>query len=428
MSLPRWLERTLQWIFIVSIIFFTAPTPEEKDLKVEQVRAYTRRIEFDYLTWTFDALEVKWGEAALNTSDYLSLINQQQLVLQYIHIVTQIQMTEAQLSLIYSDPNLEEPEELAAPLREQLGELQNQQEQLAPVAEAILQEMVADVYHQYGFNFSGQPIPPVLYHSTPLPWALVVSPRDVIRQDANISLETDLDIEQQIALEAQVDQGLNVSSLVVPIGGVGVYPTMVAQTSNLNWLVEVISHEWMHNYLTLRPLGLLYESTPELRTMNETTANIAGKEIGAAVIERYFPQLAPPAVEDSGNGERQQPEAPAEDTPPPFDYRAEMHETRVKTDALLAAGKIEEAEEYMEQRRQFFWDNGYQIRKLNQAYFAFHGAYADEPLGAAGEDPVGAAVRLLRQQSSSLRDFVGAMAWLTSYDQLQKVLQANNSP
>ena len=49
----------------------------------------------------------------------------------------------------------------------------------------------------------------------------------------------------------------------------------------------------------------------------------------------------------------------------------------------------------MEQRRQLFVENGYYIRKLNQAYFAFYGAYADVPGGAAGEDPVGPAVRAL---------------------------------
>ena len=32
--------------------------------------------------------------------------------------------------------------------------------------------------------------------------------------------------------------------------------------------------------------------------------------------------------------------------PPPFDFRAEMHTTRVHADELLAAGKIEEAKIY----------------------------------------------------------------------------------
>ncbi len=99
-----------------------------------------------------------------------------------------------------------------------------------------------------------------------------------------------------------------------------------------------------------------------------------------------------------------------------------MHETRVVTDALLAEGKIEEAEAYMEQRRIIFVKHGYLIRKINQAYFAFYGAYADSPGGAAGEDPVGPAVRALREQSNSLADFVNTISWMTSFEQLQEAV------
>jgi hypothetical protein len=100
-----------------------------------------------------------------------------------------------------------------------------------------------------------------------------------------------------------------------------------------------------------------------------------------------------------------------------------MHETRITTDALLAEGRIEEAEAYMEERRQFFLANGYLIRKINQAYFAFYGAYADVPGGAAGEDPVGPAVRALREQSASLEEFVNRIAWMTSFEELQQAIQ-----
>jgi hypothetical protein len=108
-----------------------------------------------------------------------------------------------------------------------------------------------------------------------------------------------------------------------------------------------------------------------------------------------------------------------------------MNITRVTADKLLAEGKIEEAEEYMDSRRIVFWENGYRgLRKLNQAYFAFHGAYADEPGGAAGaaEDPVGEAVRLLRQQSASLEEFLTRISWVTSFDQLQEMVSAGSSP
>jgi hypothetical protein len=172
-----------------------------------------------------------------------------------------------------------------------------------------------------------------------------------------------------------VDQALNVSSLIVDIGGIGLYPTMVMQTSDLNYLTEVVAHEWIHNYLSLRPLGINYLTSPELRTINETTASIAGREIGRATMERYYPDLVPSPPPP--------PAPPQADTPvpepPAFDFRNEMRITRETVDAMLSEGEIEAAEAYMEERRIYLWDNGYQIRKLNQAYFAFHGAYADEP-------------------------------------------------
>jgi hypothetical protein len=100
-----------------------------------------------------------------------------------------------------------------------------------------------------------------------------------------------------------------------------------------------------------------------------------------------------------------------------------MHLTRITVDALLAEDRIEEAEAYMVGRQQFFLRNGYLLRKLNQAYFAFYGAYADVPGGAAGEDPVGPAVRALREQSKSLADFVNRIAWMNSFADLQEAIQ-----
>ena len=73
----------------------------------------------------------------------------------------------------------------------------------------------------------------MLFHSTPPPAALIISPRDVIQQDHNISISPDLTTEQIEALESQVDAELDVSSLVVGIGGIGVYPTMVMETTDL---------------------------------------------------------------------------------------------------------------------------------------------------------------------------------------------------
>jgi hypothetical protein len=253
--------------------------------------------------------------------------------------------------------------------------------------------------------------------------ALIISPRTAIRQDENISLLPDLTLDQEVALEDKVDKNLDVSSLVVGVGGIGVYPTMVMQTSDLNWLSEVISHEWIHNYLSLRPLGVSYLNSPELRTMNETTASIAGKEIGRAVIERYYRELLPLPPQESPETP---PDTQATQQPPAFDFRKEMHETRLMVDQLLSYGLVDDAERFMEERRQFFWNNGYHIRKLNQAYFSFYGAYADQPGGAAGTDPVGEAVRTLRASSLTLADFIRNIAWMSSFDQLQRAVAKNS--
>jgi hypothetical protein len=157
--------------------------------------------------------------------------------------------------------------------------------------------------------------------------------------------------------------------------------------------------------------------------MNETTASIAGDEIGALVVERFYPErlVASPSSLSLISAPSEHP-TPGDLPRPPFDFRAQMHETRINVDALLAEGKVEEAEAYMEARRLIFLQNGYLLRKINQAYFAFNGAYADVPGGAAGEDPVGPAVRVLREQSESLVDFVKTISWMWKFEQLQKAV------
>jgi hypothetical protein len=338
-----------------------------------------------------------------------------------------INQTQSEIDHIYADPEITDPVKSAADANEQLRLLRGMEQNLKPIAEAVLQYQVSTSVAELGVSFGGQPIPPVLYHSTSLPDALIISPRNVIRQDANISLQPEMTTGEITRLESSVESKLDVSALVVPIGGVGTYPTMVMSTTDLSWLLEVVSHEWTHNFLTLRPLGALYEASPQLRTMNETTANLSGKEISRAVLERYYPELAPPEPTPTPQGSKPQPAGPTP-TPTPedptvFKFSREMHKTRVQVDALLAEGKTKEAETYMEERRRFFWDHGYQIRRLNQAYFAFYGAYADTPGGgAAGQDPVGPAVQELRRRSASLADFLNRISWVTSFAGLQQVL------
>ncbi len=401
---------------IVCLAAFSTSGQVISDKPEDTARRYTRAYEFDYFDWTMNAFVVKLGQSALDTPYYFDDASRHEVVEKYLLVLEYILRDEYELNLIYTDPSVTDPATTSAYLRARLDELYARQRQLAPLAESVLQAQVTATLADLHLTTGGQPIPPVAFHISPLPYHLIISPRDKIQHDASISLIPDLTVNRHVTLEDQVAKALDVSTLVVPVGGIGSYPTMVMRYTHLPWLADTVAHEWIHNWLTLRPLGLNYEDSPELRTMNETAASIAGTEIAQIIIEKYYPELA-------ANGTLRTVSLPLSNQPRlDFDFRAEMHETRVRADELLAAGKIEEAEAYMEQRRQVFWDNGYAIRKLNQAYFAFYGAYADVPGGAAGEDPVGPAVRALRAQSGSLTEFLETIARMKSFRQLQDAL------
>ena len=68
----------------------------------------------------------------------------------------------------------------------------------------------------------------------------------------------------------------------------------------------------------------------------------------------------------------------------------------------------------MEKRRQIFVENGYYIRKLNQAYFAHFGTYADSP---ASISPIHGQLKELRQLSSSLAEFINIISGVSSYNE-----------
>lgn len=419
------MNRPVRWrrilIAIVILLTFVQRSTPTIITFTDKLRVYTSSTEYDYANWTVDALFVKANQAATQIANYLSVSEQRKAVFDYIDLVRQMDQLQAQISQIYADPTVKHPELTAKNLLSQQSKLESQREILGPIAESVIQRQVGEAIKQLGLSFIGQPLPPVLYRVTPLPLDLVVSPRNAIQQDAAISLDPTLSLSAITSLENNVEKNLGVSALVVPVGGIGNYPTMVESSSDLEWNIEVVSHEWTHNYLEFHPLGLSYDNSPELRTMNETTANISGKEIALAVLKKFYPELVPPPQPAPANNS--QPSQPAPATPPAFSFQSEMHKTRVQTDLLLSQGKIAEAETYMETERQILWSHGYQIRRLNQAYFAFYGAYADVPGGAQGTDPVGPAVNLLREQSSSLADFIHRVAAMSTFQQLEDAIK-----
>jgi len=140
----------------------------------------------------------------------------------------------------------------------------------------------------------------------------------------------------------------------------------------------------------------------EIAVMNETLASMVSQEISTMVVENYYLQYE--------NGGNQTQIAGSE-----FDFNREMRDIRRAVDNYLARGEIEQAEEFMEQKRQYLASKGYYIRKLNQAYFAFYGTYADSPTSIS---PIGLELKKLRSQSASLKEFLDKVAAMASRQDL----------
>ena len=406
-----WILVRLAFVFGIAIFAVAPEWPAFGDAKFQFQTLVGRDRRFDFLAWSADALGNK-GQAILSgTHNFMPDESRRAFVLDYLEQLAEAMRIEAEIERTFADPAVDDPDAATAGLRADRETLRGALSQRQALAEAIVQQQVAVILAEEGLAAGGATWPPVLMTMSPVPYMLIVSPRDRIAQVDSAALVPGLSTEEKESMEDAVFDRLDKSALVVPIGGLGTYPAMIRETSSINWLAEVVAHEWTHHWLSLRPLGVRYLASPEMRTINETVASMVDLEIGPRVIERYYPELVPPPA-TATPGVRQTEE-------PAFDFSAEMAETRSTVDRLLAEGEIARAEVYMEQRRRVFLNNGYNIRKLNQAYFAFYGGYAAEPGGAAGEDPVGPMLRDIRAASPTLRDFLVKVGDITSFDDLQ---------
>lgn len=413
------------WLLVYLLVLaYSTPPPEGI---VTRLGAITAPYTFDFVTWTAASLLGKLDAELFGVHPYLDEARRSQYVREYLDLVNQIHSLEAQVDQLYTDPDVADPEAASADLRAQRDALREEQRRRQPLAESIIEGQIASVLRDEGMAFLGQVLPPVAMHFAELPNILVISPRDHIDTAYTQGLAPGIPVDVKEQIEARADAALDMSSLVVSIGGMALYPSMVIETGWWYSAFEVSAHEWTHHWFFLFPIGLNYMGPhPETRAINETTTSVIGHVIGRKVIERFYPELVeslPPLP-----WEVEPPPPPDPNAPPPaFDYRAEMHTTRVTVDRLLAEGRVEAAEAYMEERRRVFVANGHNIRKLNQAYFAFYGGYQSAPGGAAGEDPIGPAVREIYALAPSLVDFYWRMAGVVTMADLERALERSRA-
>jgi hypothetical protein len=326
------------------------------------------------------------------------------LVTQYFSLTERIGALETLLEAAGSD----RPDDQAS-LAKELAALEQQRAALTPSVERIISRQVREVLKQQGiYNpLAGVEVsfPPLDFTLQEPPRLLVVSPRDRIESIREVTLSQDIRLADIEAIEAEVDR-LGVSSLVVRLGGISTFPTFVSDNGNLRFVIDAVVEEWLHQYLTFTPLGFRYmlDATGvsrdyEIATMNETVAGMVSDEVGAMVYDKYYS-----GAEDGASEEKSE------------EFNREMREIRRTVDDYLARGEVAAAEQFMEGRRQYLVGKGYYLRKLNQAYFAFYGTYADSPTSIS---PIGLEFKKLREQSASVRDFLDRAAVMTSREDLK---------
>ena len=236
---------------------------------------------------------------------------------------------------------------------------------------------------------------------------VAVSPRDEVRMVRSALLTADVDRDDYVSIEAEIEADGRWSAWVGGVGGVALYPASVVSSRDYLSTLQIMAHEWTHHYLGFYPLGLAYAQGSDMRTINETVADIVGDELGevAAGVSGF----EPPTQDDSS---QRRSEIRAATDPL-------LRQLRIDVDSLLADGRLEEAERLMEAVRLQLIELGRPFRRINQAFLAFRGGYGASPSSAS---PWGPRLIEFRSLHDSLSDFLDAVREIGSPEQADELL------
>jgi hypothetical protein len=407
----RWLLKGLVAVALAFVVLAAGHgefRPSDLDLAVAPHR-------FSLVRWELSHFLDKWVYKLGNTFPWHSEPAQADRIAQvqgFFALGTRLRELEGQLSLSLDNSGSRPSSGEERSLREQVEELKRERARMQAEVEETIEAGVSAILVQEGFaSRIGLIFPPVDTVLSRSPGVLILSPRNRIHRLQTILLNPGLDDEERGRVEDRVFREENLAALVESTGGVATYPSFVADSTGLRHALENTAHEWLHQWFFFQPLGQHFWDSAQMTTLNETAATLAGRVIG----DRAFSSM-------TGAPVPREPELP----PPPdpggfdtdrsrvFDFDAAMRETRLRTEELLAQGKIGEAEAYMEERRQLMAANGRFIRKINQAFFAFHGSYATSP---ASISPIDEQLKALQSRSESLEEFIKTVARFGSYQE-----------
>jgi hypothetical protein len=417
------LGRRSKWVFrtgILTVLFFSwiVPTGDKRF----DTPAASASLEHGYglVSWEFDNFFDKWTHRMWTALPWTptSESDRRQALDRYEQLVVELRDAKNQLNRVTSaaEPDTFEIESV----QNDVDALIAERDSIRPAVEEFLEQIIAETVRTDEIGLVGSFVwPPVDFRIGDPPKLLVTSRRNEIVRIEDVLIDPDISTEEMSRIENELETDHDISAVVLQTGGLASYPNVIP-TAHLKRLVDVASHEWLHAYLTFHPLGRAYFSGGEIRSMNETLADIFGREVGLRVFSEVTgePFVAPTRPETASK-QSDVTEVEVVEDPEAFSFNRFMGETRTQTDEMLADGLIEEAEEYMESRRVELLDHGYLIRKINQAYFAFHGTYAESP---SSTSPIARYLWDLREQVESVGELVKLLRPLASYEQFEQLL------
>jgi hypothetical protein len=370
--------------------------------------------DFNLVRWEFNHVGAKWLYKFGRTirGDALSPEEQETRTRRYFDLNREIRSLERELSQQERDRG--SVDLVDEGLRARVSSLKRERREIQNDVEAAIESRLTDVLRSEGltvglpFGIGPQIVWPPMDITFEQPSrVLVTSPRDRIAVLNTQFVRADLPIEEIIALEQRTEaETPNLSALVIGVGGYATYPAVIPLGGDYETALETIAHEWTHHFLTFHPLGQRYFTSRDMRTINETVADISGRDLRGLYRDRY--PLDPGGLISESTG-----------LPEQVDLLGELRELRIEVEALLQEGRVEEAESRMEAKRRSLSERGVFLRRLNQAYFAFHGLYADSPLSVS---PLGPKVRAVRSTTRSAGDFLRTVAPVTSVAALDRLI------
>ena len=296
-------------------------------------------------------------------------------------------------------------------LQAELAQLNASRSTLRDDVEEVLEATISSVLGREGIASWGKIVfPPVDVRLGEPPKLLVTSPRDRILRLHEALLNPSVNADESETMERALMDEWDLSGLVIEIGGLATIPASIASDRGLRETLALAAHEWVHQYLAAHLRSLIRNSnaSPEMQTLHETFSDVAGGEIG----EIAYRLLGSDDVPRRNGRAQEAAKANTSRDEDKFSFDVEMRVTRLRVDELLASGAVEEAEAYMEERRQMFVGHGHYIRKINQAYFALKGTYAES---AESTSPIAGELHEFRSLSPDLRTFMSTVSDMASY-------------